>query len=424
MADTAKIDTASTSLGAANTATMVSVAASLPANTPVYFSKSNEWPIVTLDQLGVLRSEGGERKPVSPGEVGVVRIGLRWIAKKASKSPIQVKRLVSGTNEQAEPDHELVQIWNASNPVKLVQRILDDLYIYGKGNALLEKVREPNSKRVMRLSPLNIQKCNYDKTLRIWKYDSRALLPDNLVWISLGADPEDPALGVDQWAGFEHDLRTLKGETEYTADVLENAGVMGLFVTRDDPNMVLSEDAKKRIERETRAMTTGKKRGSTFVSGTSLKVTEVGSGPEKMALDRLTLGAQSRVAGNMQLALMVLGLNDPGKTYSNLREANRGSYQTAVISFHDLLAEALSRQLLPDTGYDPALYEVEWDYTDAEELQEDLDLAMSRVIKLVGGPVLTPNEGREKLGEIPLDDPAADQLKTSGGLGLQTGGGA
>lgn len=393
--------------------TTVTVATPLPANVPVYLKKAGEWPVITLDEMGVLRSDGGERKAVSPGQVGIIRIGLRWIAKKASKCPLGVRRVVKGSDAQAELGHELVKIWTASNPTKLIQRILDDLYIHGKGNAILEKVRDQNSKRVLKLDPLNAKKCSFDPVNRFWKYDNRAILPDNLVWISLGADPDNPDLGVDQWEGFEDDLRTLKGECEYTADTLENAGVVGLFITRDDPNMVLSDEAKKKIERETRAMTTGKKRGSTYVSGTGLKVTQIGSGPEKMALDKLPIGAQCRVAGNLQVALMILGMQDANKTYSNLEEANKGSYRTAVMGLHDLLAEALSRDLLPDTGFDPDLYEVFWDYTDQEEVQEDLDKAMGRVVKLVGGPVLTPNEGRAKLGEIPLDDPTADQLKTS-----------
>jgi len=395
--------------------TVVAIAAPMPAHAvPVYAAKSNEWPIVTLDQLGLLRSDGGERKPVEPAKVGVIRIGLRWIAKKASKVGFSVRRRVNGESIEPEPDHELVRIWNASDPTKLIQRILDDLYLYGKGNALLEKVRDANSKRVIKLRPINIQKCNRDTTLKIWKYGTQPILPDNLVWISLGADPDDPDMGIDQWAGFEEDLRTLKGEAEYTADVLENAGVVGLFITKDDPNMVLSEDARKKIQREAKAMTTGKNRGAAYVSGTGLKVTSVGSTPESMALEKLTLGAQARVAANMQLALMVLGLFDPGKTYANLKEASKGSYLTAVIGIHDAIAEALSRDLLPDTGTDSETYEIVWDYDDQEEFQEDLDLATNRIVKLCGGPVLTPNEGRAKIGEAPLDDPSASILKTSG----------
>lgn len=383
------------------------------AASPRLATKTGEYPIMTFDDMfAVARTGTSDRKPAEPCQVGVVRLALRWIAKKAAKCPLGV-RLKGADDTEPDRTHELVQIWDASNPTKLIQRVLDDLYLHGKGNALLYKVRDDASKRVVKLWPLNIKNCERDKILGVWKYNSTPLLPDNLVWISLGADPDDPDLGVDQWQGFEDDLRTLREEGVYTADVLVNGGVVGLAITKDDPQTILSSDAIKRLRREAKDMTTGQNRGSALVSGTGLRVQEIGSTPEKMALDKLTQGAQARVAGNLQVALMVLGLSDPGKTYSNLQEANKGSYRTAVIGFHDVLAEALGRDLLPDVGSDPRQEEVVWIYEDQEEFQEDLDRAATRIVKLVGGPILTPNEGRAKLGEPPSDDPSADMLAKS-----------
>lgn len=380
---------------------------------PALATKTGEYPVLTFDDLfAVARTGAPDRKPAEPCQVGVVRLALRWIARKAAKCQLAVR--LRGVDD-TEPDrvHELVQIWDNSNPTKLIQRVLDDLYLYGKGNALLYKVRDDASKRVVRLRPLNIKNCERDKILGVWKYNGTPLLPDNLVWISLGSDPDDPEMGVDQWQGFEDDLRTLREEGTYTADVLVNGGVVGLAITKDDPQTVLSGEAIKRLRREAKDMTTGQNRGSALVSGTGLRVQEIGSTPEKMALDKLTQGAQARVAGNLQVALMVIGLNDPGKTYSNLAEAGKGSYRTAVIGLHDTLAEALGRDLLPDVGVDPRQQEVVWIYDDQEELQEDLDRAVTRVLKMVGAPIMTPNEGRAKLGEQPSDSPGADIIASS-----------
>lgn len=379
---------------------------------------AQDWPWISLDDIGTLRAQNDTTTPAKPAQIGVIRLALRWIATNATKAPIAVRRKVTGSPGEADTNHELARIWNESQPTKLVLRILEDLYLRGRGNALLRKVRNPGSKQVLRLEAIDIEKCTRDKNLKIWMENGRAILPQDLVWFSIGADPDDFDSGVDQWDGFEDDLRTLREEPKYTADILQNGGVVGLMITRDDPLMSLSEDATKRMQKDAKALTTGKNRGSALVSGTGLKVTEIGSTPEKMALRDLTIWASARVAANLQMSLMVLGLPDPGKTYSNLREATKGCYRTAVIGFHDLIAQTLDRDLLPDTGYSKLDNETVWIYDHLEEFQEDLDTATNRIIKLAGGPVLSPNEARIKIGEAPTDDPAADLIRQTTTPGL------
>lgn len=393
-----------------------STAFSPTANTPVVLRKSIDsegWAYMSLDDLGARVIDPDEVIPAIPQKIGIVRLGQRWVAQNAAKARMQVRRKVSGLPADPEPDPEIVRIWNASKPRKLMSRILTDLYGPGKGNSLVLKVRDKNSKKVLQLRPLNMKKCTWSESRNIWVCDGEGQLRENLVWFSLGAQEDNFELGENQWIGFEDDLRTLREESAYTADILTNAGVVGLMISRDDATSTFSPSAIKKMQRDGKAMVTRGKRGSVIVSGTGMKLNEIGQGPDRLALDKLPKGAQARVAQNLGVALMTLGMDDDNKTYANLEEANKGSYRTGVIPFHDLIAETLADDLLNDTGYSPDDYEITFDYSDLEEFAEDVDKVRSRVREDVKAGLITPNEGRAEIGKEESDDPAADALRSS-----------
>lgn len=370
------------------------------------------WSYLTLDDLGAVVCDPDKVVAANPQRVGVVRLAQKWIAENAGKARIIVRRKVHGTPAEPEKDPELVRIWNASKPKKLYQRILSDLYGPGHGNALLKKIRDPNSKRVLSLEPLDMRTCIRDVKRRVWAQNNEGILRENLVWFTLGSDPADWEAGDDQWLGFEDELRTLRESSAYCADVLTNAGVIGLMISRDDQTSTFSPGAIRKMQKDGKAMTTRGKRGSVIVSGTGMKVAEIGQGPERLAIDRLPRFAQAAVSANLNVALMVLGLPDPNKTYSNLEEATKGSMRSAVIPFHDLISETLASDLMDETGLDPDHYEICWDYSDVEEFREDIDEQHDRVRKDVAAGLMTPNEGRAALGMEESDDPSADSLRS------------
>lgn len=396
---------------------------SLVGSTAMYERKNwhesvdGEWRTLSLDDIGVRLARAGSSTPGDPATVGVVRLAIKWIASNAHKAPIAVRRRVTGTPAEPDTMAELCVIWNRSRPTKLIHRILTDLWIRGKGNAVIRKVRNEKTSRVERLEAVDIATLTWRKETNFWRQGSVDLVRENYIWISLGADTESPDKGIDQWKGFYDDLRTLREESKYTADVLENGGTVGLMISKKDPNDFLGDDVVDRITKDATAATTGAKRGSVLVVGSGVTVSELGSTPEKMALDKLTLGAQARVAANMSTALMVLGLPDPGKTFSNLSEAKSGTYLTAVVGFHDVLKEALEMDLLPDTdgGASVDTHEVVFLYDDLEEFQEDTDAIHERARRDVEAGLLTPNEGRQKIGEEESDQEGADQLRKSDG---------
>lgn len=382
---------------------------------PVHLRKSIEsegWSYMSLDDLGAVISTP-DVEPAKPQKIGIVLLAQSWIAQNAAKAPMRVRRKVKGQKVDPEKNPELLKIWDASNPKKIMERILEDIYGPGDGNALLEKVREPNSKRVISLEPIDMTTVVRDKKLKAWRRNSEGLPRQNLIWFTKGSDPKDYQAGVNQWQGtFADDLRTLREDSAYAADILTNAGVVGLVFSRDDPTSTFSPAAIRKMQKDGKAMTTRGKRGSVLVSGTGMKVNEVGQGPDRLALEKLPLGAQARVSQRLGVALMVLGMPDPNKTYANLEAATVGSLRSGVVPFHDLIAETLGRDLLEETGLDPESYEIYFDYSEIEEFQEDKDKMHARAREDVNAGVITPNEARAETGREPSDDPSADVLRT------------
>jgi hypothetical protein len=115
--------------------------------------------------------------------------------------------------------------------------------------------------------------------------------------------------------------------------------------------------------------------------------------------------AVARICSAMGLSPMVLGLPDPGKTYSNYREAQRAAWINAVIPLHDLIADTLTERggLLERFDRSGRL-ELCWDYSNVEALAEDQKEQAQRATLLFEKGISTRNESRAMVGLPPVED--------------------
>jgi hypothetical protein len=145
------------------------------------------------------------------------------------------------------------------------------------------------------------------------------------------------------------------------------------------------------------------KAGTVAVLAGQYTVTPVGFSPEQMTLDKLPQNAIGRISASIGVAAMSVGLPDPGKTYSNLGEANKASWGT-IVSIQELVGETLRWELMPDFGLDPEQYVVEYDYQHIQELQEPLDAIHARIREDFTANIITQNEAREERGNEPMPE--------------------
>jgi phage portal protein BeeE len=184
-------------------------------------------------------------------------------------------------------------------------------------------------------------------------------------------------------------------------------GVPGLVCIPKNGARITKEQADRMKERIKDNLTSDN-RGETMVqlSG-DVEIIKLGMSPEEMRLDRLPLRAEARITAAIGVSPMVLGLPDPNKTYSNYNEANTAAWRHCIVPMQDLVAEALTYQLLNEFD-DETKHLVEWDYTHVEALQEDLGKKHDRVREDWKANIITQNEARDELGYEP--DPDGDRF--------------
>lgn len=223
------------------------------------------------------------------------------------------------------------------------------------------------------------------------------LKPEDVIHFRRGCDPDNPWLGI---SALKAQLRQVATDNEagtFTASIMRNMGIAGTVITPDDPALRPSAEDAKSIKKGFDSVTQGDQRGGTVVLMGKYKVSQPGFSPEQLCLKDLPLDAAGRIAGSLGTPLMVLGMRDPDKTYSNLEQAIRTAWD-GIKGVQRIIADGLRYGLLPEFGADPTQDLIEYSYDEIQECQESLDSLWTRLGHAYKDGLLMRNEGRELLG--------------------------
>lgn len=344
----------------------------------------------------------------------VIAIGIKWLGDRFPRPIFRVSKIGRGGKYTPYGQHPLVDLWNQPNPYygrRTLEKAIG-LSLLCDGNAYIQKVRNLGGEveqlwwiphdRISPTWPSDGSKFIGGYKVRIDAFDW-FLPPEDVIHIRDGIDPLNERLGMSAVKSCLREICTVNEESGYTASLLRNSAVPGMVITPTDPKLRTSRDDADEIKFRMRAAFGGEKRGDPLVLQGMFTVQPLGFSPEQLALDKLPAMAISRIAAAMGVAPMSLGLPDPGKTYSNLGEANRASWGT-IQAVQELVAETLRYQLGPDFGLDPKTNTPEYDYSEIQEMQESLDAIWQRVAGGYKGGMITRNEGRDLLGFAPDQD--------------------
>jgi HK97 family phage portal protein len=344
----------------------------------------------------------------------IVAIALQWLGDRFPRPILRVSKIARSGDYVPLGRHPLVDLWSRPNP-HYTRRTLEKaigLSLKVDGNAFVWKRRNLRG-QVIELwwlphyAAAPVYPADGSAYLTAWRFQIDGLEydlpPEDVIHFRDGIDPRNDRLGLSALKAQLREVCTINEESSYTATILNRCGVPGMVVMpadkekgRFDP--VQARRAAESIDDATR----GDRRGSTVGMTGAVDVKILGFSPEQLRLDRLPLSAQARIAAACGTALMSLGLPDPGKTYSNLGEANRSSWGT-IVAIQELQAETLRWQLLPEFD-DPHGYTIEYDYSLINELQEDLSQLHARAREDWKAGGITLNEYREAIGLEPVDD--------------------
>ncbi len=335
---------------------------------------------------------------------------------------------------EAIPDHPLTQLLSLPNE-------LDDLDTIStawaaaycaEGTSYFVKVRDGLG-RVAELHfvpPYQIRPIAESPTIPVSYYlyevdgHKEKYPPEDVIVWRMGKDPGNPRLGRSRLKSLLLEIATDNEASRYTASILHNMGVIGGILSCIDPEVELTEEKAKAIDRLYREKTVGRNRGGLLIPNFKSEYTDAGRSPEEMALDVIRQIPEARIAAALRVPAMVAGLTSAkeSKSYANYAEARESFYEDCLIPLQRRFAAGLTRYLLPEfPGYQPGRQVVRWNYDDVRVLQPDMDKRSTRHLAEWVADAITLNQLLEKLDEKPLTGPEGDLYYSehSGGLKLK-----
>lgn len=367
-----------------------------------------------------------EREAGDTWRNAIVGLAISWLGDRFSRPRIVVAKIARNGDHVPLGRHALVDLWQRPNP-HYGRRTLEKavgLSLKVDGNAYLYKVRD----RLGRV--IELWWIPHFIISPTWPMDGSVFIDGYLIrldgvqyWLPAsevihirdGIDPRNERLGIAALRSCLREVCTVNQEGSYTAALLKNSGVPGVAIVPDSEQLRPSPDDAERIKEKFSDEFAGDNAGGAVVMAGKYKVQVVGFSPEQLALDKLPQSAAARIAASIGVAAMSLGLPDPGKTYSNLAEANRTSWGT-IVAIQDLIAEALRWQLLTEPIVaggragepgDPYALVIEFDYSHIQELQEELDAVHTRIREDWKSGLIRLAVAQEQLGYDV--DPSADR---------------
>lgn len=362
----------------------------------------------------------------------VVSLGIAWLGKRFPR-PIMRQSLIlqrpkpgkkAGDYEPL-PKSAAVDLWQSPNP-NYRKRAMEQaigLSLVCDGNAYVLKIRGGGDGLAelwwmphTRMAP----KVDGNGVITGYVLDGRVdkvIEKRDVIHVREGLDPTNPALGMSAMKAQLREICTVNEAAVFTAAILKNSGIAGLiFTPKLNGGRGPSEADAKSVKEKVKELFTGTKRGEPAVLQGEYDVHSPGFSPEQLSLDKLPQNAMAAIAGATGVPLMVLGLQDPGKTYSNIEQAIKMAWGV-VTSIQELVAESLRYELLPEFGVDPTTNVIEYDYSQIQELQESQDSLWNRIGNAYMRGIITRSVAQEVLG-VEVDPDGDVYMPGTGGEAL------
>ena len=187
----------------------------------------------------------------------------------------------------------------------------------------------------------------------------------------------------------------------WTASFLRNGAVPSIMVMpKENANIIQSDDDLKATKADLSASFTGDRRGEPMAIGAPVDIAQFGYNPEQMDLASIRRIPETRAAAVLRLPPIVMGLLSGLEfaTYANFREAERVAYRANLIPTYRNMAGTLHTQLLSRFEQNIDLFEVQFDTSQVEALQENADARATRWRGLYVDGLAELGEARAEVG--------------------------
>ena len=230
--------------------------------------------------------------------------------------------------------------------------------------------------------------------------DPMLLLPEDVVHIKYGLDPDDQRLGLGPLGSLIREIATDDQASNFTATLMRNSAVPGMMMT---PEKGVTFDKQTRDEAKSRWNQSfgGDRQGGLMVASGAMKVTPVGIDPQSLDLGRIRQIPEERVTAVLGIPASVVGLGTGLENATNnatLSEHREQAWENCLIPIGRMIAEQIDDQLLDDFSEDQI---AGFDLRRVRTLQDDEDKKSTRIINQVKGGILKVSAAQAALGYPP-----------------------
>jgi HK97 family phage portal protein len=348
-----------------------------------------------------------------------VRTVVDFLSRNIAQLGLPLFRRVSDDDRQrlGARDHGLVRTLRRPNPgttrFRLFNDTVNDLGVYF--NAAWLKIRTPTRLGLVRLP---IDQVEVEGVLWPTRFywtppggRRRDFAPSEVVYFS-GYDPMNALMGLSPLETLRQVLAEEAAAGEYREHFWANAARMEGVIERPATAPDWDDIQRQAFRAQWQAAHAGgENSGKTAVleDGMQWKATGFSmKASEYLGARKLT---REEVAAAYHIPLPMVGILEHA-TFSNIKEQHKQLYQDSLGPWLVMIEEEIERQLLTDDFFGDVDEDLYVEFNIQEKLKGAFEEQADSIYKLVGGPIMTRNEGRARLNLSRLPDDGADRLIT------------
>ena len=314
-----------------------------------------------LGDVMLPRTNFDYQREVAPMLNSAVTACVHWFMRSFPEAPICVYANYDETTEKVKP-HPATDLLARPNQYYsgslLMMSVIADYLV--NGNAYIMKVRNLQNEVIqLWYTPAALIKPAYkkeDPTTFISHYEYRPVgakidvEPEDVIHLRWGLDPQNNREGLSPLKEVLREIFTDDEAANYSASLLKNMGVAGLFIVPRDGSVNLSREAAEVMKDKFKERFTGDRRGEPFVSNMPLDIQNISFSPSEMNLRDVRTIPEERVCAALGVPAIVAGLGAglSRSTFSNMSEAREMAYENGIIPVQRLIATDLTTQLMPE----------------------------------------------------------------------------
>lgn len=342
----------------------------------------------------------------------IVMACINWIGRAFMEANPVVYKTTDSGDRQALPNHKFLRFIRNPNPYynwsKLTGAGLISYYL--DGNCYFFKERGDGGSgytRALYYIPhyLIRPKAEQGQFINYYEYNVNGqtfrIPPERIVHIRHGLDPYNPISGRRILDPVLSEVYTDEEAASFVAALVRNTAIPGVVIMPDTDKVKVDPADAEALKENFKRKFGGDNRGEPLITNFAAKVEQMGFSPEQLQFKEVRRLPEERVSAQFQIAPVVAGLGAglDKSTYSNYEQAERHSYQSALIPLWKDFGEDLTSQLLYEfTGGDVNSYTFEYDYSEVRALGESQDAVNQRMLRLWTTDGITRSELREEVG--------------------------